>query len=207
MDEGVFMTTASNAAGPWAPVTRVWDSQGWDDPAPFWDDDGHAYLILSNPGNTQDNLGKWVPHLFKLSRDGTRIDAASAKVLDAFSTSEGNKLYKINGLYYFFHNEYHRKQNVRVGVMMRAHSLNGPWEKKTILEDAPGWIGPNRGRGLVLHHPAGPGRKRRGIFPRPARECGCCVATLHGSDRDLRRAAVQLNTGEVGGWLADARPD
>ena len=150
MDEGVFMTTASNAAGPWAPVTRVWDSQGWDDPAPFWDDDGQAYLILSNPGNTQDNLGKWVPHLFKLSRGGTRIDAASAKVLDAFSTSEGNKLYKINGLYYFFHNEYHRKQNVRVGVMMRAHSLNGPWEKKTILEDAPGRYDrqPNQG-GLV----------------------------------------------------------
>jgi len=150
MDEGVFMTTASDAAGPWAPVTRVWDRQGWDDPAPFWDDDGQAYLILSNPGDTQDTLGKWVPHLFKLAPDGKSIDTAGARVLDAFSSSEGNKLYKIHGRYYFFHNEYHRKQHVRVGVMMRANSLNGPWEKKTILEDAPGRYDrqPNQG-GLV----------------------------------------------------------
>ena len=150
MDEGVFMTTATNAAGPWAPVTRVWNSQGWDDPAPFWDDDGQAYLILSNPGNTTESLGKWVPHLFKMRPDGQSIDPASARVLDAFGTSEGNKLYKINGRYYYFHNEYHRKQNVRVGVMMRADNLNGPWEKKTILEDAPGRYDrqPNQG-GLV----------------------------------------------------------
>jgi beta-xylosidase len=150
MDEGVFMTTATNAAGPWAAVTRVWNSKGWDDPAPFWDDDGQAYLILSNPGNTTESLGKWVPHLFKMRPDGQGIDPASARVLDAFGTSEGNKLYKINGLYYFFHNEYHRKQNVRVGVMMRAKNLNGPWEKKTILEDAPGRYDrqPNQG-GLV----------------------------------------------------------
>lgn len=150
MDEGVFLTTATNAAGPWAPVTRVWDSQGWDDPAPFWDDDGQAYLILSNPGRPNDPLGKWVPHLFKMSPDGTSIDPASARVLDPLATSEGNKLYKIKGLYYYFHNEFHRKQNVRVGVMMRAESLAGPWEKKTILEDSPGRYDrqPNQG-GLV----------------------------------------------------------
>jgi beta-xylosidase len=150
MDEGVFMTTATNAAGPWAPVTRVWDSRGWDDPAPFWDDDGQAYLILSNPGNTKESLGKWVPHLFKMTPDGKSIDPASARVLDPFSTSEGNKLYKINGVYYYFHNEFHRKQNVRVGVMMRAKSLNGPWEKQCILADAPGRYDrqPNQG-GLV----------------------------------------------------------
>ena len=28
MDEGVFLTTATNAAGPWSPVTRVWDKPG-----------------------------------------------------------------------------------------------------------------------------------------------------------------------------------
>lgn len=136
-DEGVFMTTATDAAGPWAPVTKVWDSKGWDDPAPFWDDDGQAYLILSNPENRQDSLGRWVPHLFRMSADGKSLDPASARVLDAFTTSEGNKLYKFDGTYYFFHNEFYRKPNVRVGVMMRARSLDGPWEKKVILADSP----------------------------------------------------------------------
>jgi beta-xylosidase len=137
-DEGVFMTTATDPAGPWAPVTRVWDSKGWDDPAPFWDDDGQAYLILSNPENRTDSLARWVPHLFKMSPDGTSLDPKSAKILDPFRSAEGNKLYKIDGTYYFFHNEYYPNPNkVRVGVMMRAKSLDGPWEKKVILADSP----------------------------------------------------------------------
>jgi len=131
MDEGVFMTTATNAAGPWSPVARIWDKPGFDDPCPFWDDDGQAYLLLSTPGK------QWWTHIFKMSRDGKTIDITSEKILDNYQSSEGNKIYKINGTYYVFHNEYHRSQNVRVGVMLRAKSLDGPWEKKTILEDSP----------------------------------------------------------------------
>jgi beta-xylosidase len=131
MDEGVFMTTAAHAAGPWSPVTRVWDKQGFDDPCPFWEDDGQAYLLLSSPGK------QWWTRIYKMSSDGSSVDPASEKILDNYQSSEGNKIYKINGVYYVFHNEYHRASNVRVGVMMRAKSLNGPWEKKTILEDSP----------------------------------------------------------------------
>ena len=93
MDEGVFLTTATNAAGPWSPVTRVWDKQGFDDPCPFWDDDGQTYLLLSTPGK------KWWTHIYKMSPDGKRIDPASEKILDDNQSSEGNKIYKIYGTY------------------------------------------------------------------------------------------------------------
>lgn len=47
-DEGLFMSTAKDPAGPWAPLTHVKAVQGWEDPCPFWDDDGQAYLVRSH---------------------------------------------------------------------------------------------------------------------------------------------------------------
>jgi beta-xylosidase len=90
-----------------------------------------------------------------MSADGKHIDVSSAKVLDTFRSSEGNKLYKIDGTYYFFHNEHYGKPNVRVGVMMRAKSLNGPWEKKTILADAPGRYDRQPNQGGLVQTPVG----------------------------------------------------
>jgi len=143
MDEGVFLTTATNAAGPWSPVTRVWDKHGFDDPCPFWDDDGQAYLLLSTPGK------QWWTHIYKMSADGTSVDPASEKIIDNYQSSEGNKIYKINGTYYVFHNQV-VPHGPRVGVMMRSTNLFGPYEKKIILEDFPGRYDrqPNQG-GLV----------------------------------------------------------
>jgi beta-xylosidase len=126
LDEGVFITTAKDAAGPWEPVRRIWDQTWLDDPCPFWDDDGQAYLLYSTPGR------QWYTHLIKMSADGTTLDLASDKVIDNFNTSEGNKLYKFKGLYYVFHNEVRGDDN-RVGVMLRAKNIWGPYEKKEIL--------------------------------------------------------------------------
>ncbi len=143
MDEGVFLTTATNAAGPWSPATRIWDKQGFDDPCPFWDDDGQAYLLLSTPGK------QWWTHIYKMSADGKSIDPASGKIIDDYQSSEGNKIYKINGTYYVFHNQV-IPHGPRVGVMMRSTNIFGPYEKKIILEDFPGRYDrqPNQG-GLV----------------------------------------------------------
>jgi beta-xylosidase len=131
MDEGVFMTTATNPAGLWGPLVKLsggagWNDKGWDDPCPLWDDDGQAYLVISKPGD------KWWTHLFKMSADGRSIDPASDSVVDDYRGSEGNKIYKINGLYYVFHNQIDGPNN-RTGVFMRAKTLRGPWEKKLFL--------------------------------------------------------------------------
>jgi beta-xylosidase len=47
-DQGIFMSTAVVPTGPWTPAKRVLAGAGWDDPCPFWDDDGQAYLVTTN---------------------------------------------------------------------------------------------------------------------------------------------------------------
>jgi beta-xylosidase len=65
-DQGFFVSTAANPAGPWKPVKAVWRAAGWDDPCPFWDDDGQGYLVGTHfvpemPSGTTYNI-----HLFKM---------------------------------------------------------------------------------------------------------------------------------------------
>jgi len=87
LDEGVFVTTAEKPEGPWTPVHRLWDGKGltraepnlgWDDPCPFWDTDGQAYLLLSNP------VEQWHTYLFPMSWDGLTLDVQGAIDLDPY---------------------------------------------------------------------------------------------------------------------------
>ena len=43
-DEGLFMSTAKDPSGPWAPLHCIKRVKKWEDPCPFWDEDGNAYL-------------------------------------------------------------------------------------------------------------------------------------------------------------------
>ena len=189
MDEGVFLTTATNAAGPWSPVTRVWDKTGFDDPCPFWDDDGQAYLLLSTPGK------QWWTHIYKMSADGKTVDPASEKIIDGYQTSEGNKFYKINGLYYVFHNEC-KPHGPRVGVMMRSTNIFGPYEKKIILEDLPGRYDRQPNQGGLLQTEAGDWwfitHQGRG-------ESGADYAHARRSDADAATSRVFNQTGTFDG--------
>ncbi len=132
LDEGVFMTTATRPEGPWAPPLKIWDRKGVDDNCPFWDDDGQAYMLFSTPGN------KWYTRIVKMSPDGTSVDPSTERVIDAHQTSEGNKIYKLNGYYYIFHNQCEfagpNDQNTeRIGVFMRSRNIWGPYEKRVAL--------------------------------------------------------------------------
>ena len=49
-NDGLFMSTATNAAGPWTPLHCVKSAGGWEDPCPLWDDDGQAYVGRSQLG-------------------------------------------------------------------------------------------------------------------------------------------------------------
>ncbi len=137
--EGFFVATATNPAGPWK-VQPMLDKNNkplrvvkWDDVCPFWDDDGKAYLVSSKPN------GAWYPHLFRMSEDGVKLldadSAAMAKtgpqpegegtVIYDKRTAEGNKIYKINGYYYLFHNEVTSPERTRIGMMKRSKYIYG----------------------------------------------------------------------------------
>jgi beta-xylosidase len=152
LDEGMFMTRAPRPDGPWEPPLRIWDALYWDDPCPFWDDDGRAWMLASRPGEPVD--AGWMTYLMPMSWDGRTVDDTAIEILDPTWSSEGNKLYKVDGTYYVLHNESQSHGN-RLAVIMRSTSLSGPWEKRTLVRG----VGTDRDRepnqGALVQTPVG----------------------------------------------------
>jgi len=142
-DEGYFMSTATNPAGPWEPLHKMASfSGGWDDCCPFWDDDGQGYFVGTN---FKDG---YKIHLWKLTPDGRDIVPESDQVIHQSKGSEANKLYKINGTYYHFYSENHGSEG-RVMMMERSKNIFGPYtESKQLSYAEKQFHEPNQG-GLV----------------------------------------------------------
>lgn len=123
-DEGLFMTNADNAEGPWAPLTQVADNPNWEDPCPFWDEDGNAYL-----GRSRVGAGPIIIH--RMSPDGTRL-LDEGRTVYTGPVSEGTKFLKRDGYYYLSIPEggvYGGWQTV-----LRSKDIYGPYERKVVLE-------------------------------------------------------------------------
>ncbi len=123
-DEGLFMSTATDPAGPWEPLHRVKNVSGWEDPCPLWDEDGQAYL-----GRSQLGGGPIIIH--KMSADGKKLLDNGQKVYEG-PTAEGTKLFKKDGYYYISIPE----GGVSTGwqTVMRSQNIYGPYESKRVLE-------------------------------------------------------------------------
>ena len=130
-DQGIFMSTAKDAAGPWTTVAPVMMAQGWDDTCPFWDDDGQMYLVTTHTATEGPSRTSYNIHLFKLTADGKGIVPGSDRVIHQSHGSEANKLYKWHGLYYHYYSEV--RPEGRVAMMERAKSLDGPWETRQLI--------------------------------------------------------------------------
>lgn len=138
-DEGLYMSTAKNPTGPWAPLHEVKRAYRWEDPCPFWDDDGQAYL-----GRSQWGAGPIYIH--KMSCDGKKLLDDGVIVYEG-PVAEGTKIYKRNEYYYIIIPE----GGVPLGweTALRAKNIYGPYEKKVVLAQGDTWVnGPHQG-GLV----------------------------------------------------------
>lgn len=124
-NEGLFMSTAEHITGPWTPIHAVMRASGWDDPCPFWDDDGQGYLVTSHFS------GGYKIYLFKLTADGRGIIPDSGRVIHQSRGSEANKLYKIDGWYYHYYSQVQREG--RVPMIERSRHIYGPWETRQLM--------------------------------------------------------------------------
>lgn len=125
-NDGFFMSSATNPAGPWSPLHQVWKISGWDDCCSFCDEDGQLYFIATNFEKDPRNNKKYNIHLFRMSDDGKELLMESDSIVHQSPGSEANKLYKINGYYYHLFSEV--KEEGRVLMMKRSKKLPGPWE-------------------------------------------------------------------------------
>jgi beta-xylosidase len=138
--EGIFVSTATNITGPWSSPIAVMDQAGLEDPCPFWDDDGSAYLIHSKTG-----AGPLILH--RMSADGKQVlDEGKVIVEDPvhLPVLEGPKLYKRNGYYYIFA----PFGGVGSGAqaVLRSRHLYGPYEHRIVLAQGTTNInGPHQG--------------------------------------------------------------
>ena len=135
-NEGLYMSTATDPAGPWSPLHEVVRVSGWEDPCPFWDDDGNAYL-----GHSTVGAGPIIIH--KMSPDGTRL-LDDGVIVYVGKIAEGTKIYKRNGYYYLIIPE----GGIKTGwqTVLRAKSIYGPYERKVVLQTGATNInGPHQG--------------------------------------------------------------
>jgi beta-xylosidase len=63
--EGLFVATSTNPAEEWD-LHHIVDVEMWEDPCPFWDNDGNAYLVRSK-------LRGAVLYLHRMSKDGKKL--------------------------------------------------------------------------------------------------------------------------------------
>lgn len=135
-DEGLFMSNATNPAGPWSPLVNVCHVEKWEDPCPFWDDDGQAYL-----GRSIHGAGPIIIH--KMSPDGTKL-LDEGRTVYTGPVAEGTKIHKINGYYYLSIPEGGVSEGWQ--TILRSKNIYGPYEKKVVLEQGSTNInGPHQG--------------------------------------------------------------
>lgn len=122
--EGLLMTTATDPAGPWEPFHVVKDIEKWEDPCPFWDEDGQAYLVRS-----RHRAGPIIIH--RMSPDGRTLLDDGVTVYKG-SVAEGPKMFKKDGYYYISIPE----GGVSKGwqTVLRSKDIYGPYESRRVLE-------------------------------------------------------------------------
>lgn len=125
--DGIFMVSAEHPEGPWTPPVALVAQAGLEDPCPFWDDDGNAYLVHSRVGAGPLILRRMAPDGTRVLDEGTVImeDPVNLPVL------EGPKMLKRNGWYYVFA----PYGGVEKGpqAVLRARDIRGPYQWRTVL--------------------------------------------------------------------------
>jgi beta-xylosidase len=141
-EDGLWRATADNPAGPWN-IELIEAVGKWEDPCPFWDDDGNAYLVRSK-------VGAGALYMHRMNSDGSKIldnGVIIAQDPEKLPTIEGPKMYKRDGMYYIL---------VPIGgvskgqqAVLRSRDIYGPYEHRQVLHQGSTAInGPHQG-GLV----------------------------------------------------------
>lgn len=134
--DGLFMTTAEKPEGPWAPLHCVKKVEKWEDPCPFWDEDGNAYL-----GHSLHGAGPIIVH--RMSPDGRELLDDGVTVYQG-PVAEGTKFHQRDGWCWLSIPE----GGVGTGWQMalRSRSIYGPYEGRRVLEQGSTSVnGPHQG--------------------------------------------------------------
>lgn len=169
-DQGVFVVTAHDPAGPWSEPHLLLPGLGIIDPCPLWDDDDRTYLVhgwaRSRAG--RKNIVTVIPVDAGLRHPiGPAVDVIDGDLLGGFSTLEGPKFYKRDGEYWIFA----PAGGVATGwqAVFRGPTPFGPFEHRITLAQGEtavngphqgAWVDDGRGGDWFLHF------QDRGVYGR-----------------------------------------
>ncbi|MBR6600724.1 MAG: glycoside hydrolase 43 family protein [Bacteroidaceae bacterium] len=122
-DEGYFMTSAPDAAGPWDPLICLMADSGWDDCTAIWDDEGQGYFLGTC---FRDNCKTY---MFRMADDCRSIDLESARLVNEGNHREANKLIRHGKYYYLIFSE-HKRHLGRYVMAKRDTCLTGDFKEE-----------------------------------------------------------------------------
>ena len=104
-DRGIYVVTAPAAGGPWTRPRLLKGGRGLIDPCPFWDADGHAYLVHAWARSRAGFNNRITCH--RMDPGATRVLDEGRTVIDGdrlpgYRTLEGPKLYRRGDWYWIF---------------------------------------------------------------------------------------------------------
>jgi beta-xylosidase len=147
-DQGIYVITARQFRGPWSAPHLLLPGKGIIDPAPFWDEDGSAWLMHAWAKSRAGIKNRLT--LRRMAPDASRLlDEQGKVVIDGdklwnYHTLEGPKLYKRNGYYYIFAPAGGVTQGWQ--SVFRARSIEGPYEDRMVMAQGSSPInGPHQG--------------------------------------------------------------
>jgi beta-xylosidase len=146
--DGLFLTTATDPAGPWAPVELIHRAYHWEDPFPFWDEDGQAYLIHSGFGGHAPLV------IHRMNSDGRVLLDGGIVIEETLPNAHNPLMLKRDGYYYLF------GVTRNTQIVFRSRQIYGPYEKRVLLlsdgvgssPGGGGWIELSGGECWFMHH-------------------------------------------------------
>jgi beta-xylosidase len=158
-DRGIYVVTTTDIRGAWDAPVLVKAAKGWIDPAPFWDDDGSAYLVHAY-ARSRSGI-KHRLDVARMSPDGMQLlDEGRLVFMDSVRhpTMEGPKLYKRDGWYYVFA----PAGGVPTGwqTVLRSRRVMGPYEDRIVMAQGGtrvngphqgGWVETPTGESWFMH--------------------------------------------------------
>jgi beta-xylosidase len=144
-DYGVYMIKTKDPAGEWSKPVLVLPGKGIIDPAPFWDDNGSAYIAVAWAGS-RAGVNSLIT-VFTMNKAGTKVTDEGKHVYDGHGknhTIEGPKFYKHNGYYFILA----PAGGVSTGwqVALRSKNIYGPYTDKVIMDQGKTAVnGPHQG--------------------------------------------------------------
>lgn len=142
-DEGLFMTSAPAAEGPWEPLTTLISEPGWDDCTALWESGGRAWFVATCFARGYKTF------LFPMAADGRSIDRSKARLVNEGNGREASKLIWHDGYYYLIFSE-HRNGVGRYVMAKRSRRMTGAFaEERQLLQVCIEANEPNQG-GIVM---------------------------------------------------------